>query len=194
MNIALFASGNGSNVLAILKTLQDHPQVNIVTLVCDNPEAGVLNKVAPYDLDILVAHPKEFKDRMEWEQVMIDHLKSHQVALICLAGFMRILGEKILSEYAGKIINIHPSLLPDFPGRHGIQDAFEAGVSETGVTIHFVDEGIDTGDIIYQESLEIEEDWTLEILESNIHKIEHRIYPMIVQAFAEGKYEEDFNE
>ena len=96
---------------------------------------------------------------------------------MALAGYMRIISPVLLNEYKDKIINIHPAYLPNFPGKDGIGDAFRAGAKETGVTIHYVDEGVDSGKIIYQEKLVIEKDWDLEKLEEEIHKIEHRIYP-----------------
>ncbi len=191
MNIALFASGNGSNVMAILESLSHHPQANFVTLVCDNPQAGVLEKIKAFAIDTLVVSPHDFDSRQAWEEAMIQHLEEKSVDLICLAGFMRILSSPMLSRFNNRIINIHPALLPSFPGRYGIEDAYRAGVTETGVTIHYVDEGIDTGDIIYQEALTVNPAWTLEELETEIHAIEHRIYPKIILKFIEDTSEEE---
>lgn len=98
---------------------------------------------------------------------------------------MRIISSTILTKYEKRVLNIHPSLLPQFPGRHGIRDAFEAKVERTGVTIHYVDEGIDTGEIVAQESIEIESNWTLADLEKAIHQIEHRLYPATIQMLVE---------
>ena len=100
--------------------------------------------------------------------------------MIVLAGYMRIVGEGLLSVYENKMINIHPSLLPNFPGLHGIRDAFEAGVKETGVTVHYIDRGVDTGPIIRQEKVMIEKEDTLATLEQKIHQIEHQIFPEVI--------------
>ena len=109
---------------------------------------------------------------------------------MALAGYMKIISEVLLNAYRNKIINIHPAYLPNFPGKDGIGDAFRAGAEETGITIHYVDEGVDSGEIIYQEKLKIEKSWDLEKLEEEIHKIEHRIYPMILKELCE-KIEEE---
>ena len=182
MNIALFASGNGSNVQAII----DAANKGIITdkiqcLVCDNPKAYVIERAKAARLNLLVLSPKDCESRTQWEEIIINFLKDNKVDFIVLAGFMRIIGEGLLKQYPHRIINIHPSLLPAYPGRRSIQEAFEAKVDVTGVTIHYVDEGIDTGEIIAQESIEVQESWSLEDLEKKIHAIEHKIYPMIIQ-------------
>jgi len=112
-------------------------------------------------------------------------LQENQIELIVLAGYMRLIGTTLLMAYQQKILNIHPALLPDFPGLHGIRDAFEAQVSQTGVTIHLVDDGVDTGPIIAQEAVSLEVGETLESLERKIHQVEHRLYPIVIQQFIE---------
>ena len=182
MKLAIFASGTGSNVMAILKAIEEERiTAQAVALVCDNPQAKVLEKVKDYQIDCLVSQPKDFPTRIDWENKIVAFLKDREVDLIVLAGFMRIIGQPLLKAYPKRILNIHPSLLPAFPGRHGIRDAFEAGVTETGVTIHFVDQGIDTGEIIAQKSLPLQEDLSIEELESKIHAIEHDLYPKVIQ-------------
>lgn len=180
MRIAIFASGNGSNAQAIIEAAESK-QLNakIVCLVCDKPEAYVLKRAQQFNLAVLVAAPKDYASRLDWEQAIIDYLTEFKIDLVVLAGFMRIIGENLLNAFP--IINIHPSLLPDFPGRHGIEDAFKAGVKETGVTIHWVDSGVDSGPIVSQENILIQDEWTLDELEIAIHKIEHELYPATIQ-------------
>lgn len=180
MRIAIFASGNGSNAQAIIEAAESK-QLNakIVCLVCDKPEAYVLKRAQQFNLTVLVAAPKDYASRLDWEQAIIDYLTEFKIDLVVLAGFMRIIGENLLNAFP--IINIHPSLLPDFPGRHGIEDAFKAGVKETGVTIHWVDSGVDSGPIVSQENILIQDEWTLDELEIAIHKIEHELYPATIQ-------------
>lgn len=194
MNLALFASGNGSNVQAII----DAAQAGIITsdikcIVCDNKKAYVIERARKAGIDVLVLSPKDCDNRQQWEEKIINYLQEKEVDLVILAGFMRIIGEKLLTHFPQRIINIHPSLLPAFPGRNGISDAYEAGVSETGVTIHFVDSGIDTGQIITQEALDVQENWTLEDLEEHIHAIEHRLYPKTIQTVINQLKEEGIN-
>ncbi|HJG48012.1 MAG TPA: phosphoribosylglycinamide formyltransferase [Facklamia tabacinasalis] len=190
MNLALFASGNGSNVQAIIDAVKAGKIAgNIKCIVCDNSKAYVINRAKEAGIDTFILSPKDSPSRQAWELEIIKYLKAHKVDLIILAGFMRILGANLLNHYPKKIINIHPSLLPAFPGRQGIQDAYNEGVKESGVTIHYVDEGIDTGEIIAQKRLQIQPEWTLEELENNIHQIEHSLYPKVIQQLAK-----EFNE
>ncbi|MCX5706345.1 MAG: phosphoribosylglycinamide formyltransferase, partial [Candidatus Omnitrophica bacterium] len=114
-------------------------------------------------------------------------LKENNIDLIVLAGFMRILSSGFVNAYRGRIINIHPALLPFFKGEEGIKDAFNYGVKVTGVTVHFVDEEMDHGAIILQKEIRIEESDTLELLEAKIHKVEHKLYPEAIKLFAEGR-------
>lgn len=181
MNIAIFASGSGSNLQALIDaTLSGQIKGRIACCVVDNPNAYAIKRAQMAGIDTLVLSPKMCTSRDEWEQCIVEYLQQHQVQLVVLAGFMRIIGERLLSHFAQRMINIHPSLLPNFPGRTGIQDAYESGVTITGVTVHYVDSGIDTGPIIAQQSLEIDPSWTLDTLETHIHEIEHRLYPQVI--------------
>ncbi|HBY90365.1 MAG: phosphoribosylglycinamide formyltransferase [Ruoffia tabacinasalis] len=194
MNLALFASGNGTNVQAIIDAVKAGEIAgNINCLVCDNPKAYVVKRAKDVGIDTLILSPKDCQSRQAWELEIIKYLEAHQVDLIILAGFMRIIGADILNHYPKKIINIHPSLLPAFPGRKGIQDAYNAGVKESGVTVHYVDAGIDTGEIIAQERLQIQPEWTLEKLENKIHQIEHSLYPKVIQQLAKEFNEKGIN-
>ncbi|MBU0501647.1 MAG: phosphoribosylglycinamide formyltransferase, partial [Candidatus Margulisbacteria bacterium] len=121
------------------------------------------------------------------EREMLGELKKHDVGLVCLAGYMRIVGKTLLDEYFGKMINIHPSLLPLFPGLHGQRQALKAGAAESGATVHFVDAGCDTGPVILQAKVPVLPDDTEETLSARILEQEHKIYPQAIKLFAEGK-------
>lgn len=186
MKLALFASGTGSNVQAIVDSVKaGRLKAELACLVCDQPHAKVIEIAVREGLPYLVLTPKDCPSRENWEQQILDFLNQHKVDLVILAGFMRIIGQVILSAYPKQVINIHPSLLPAFAGRDGIKDAYKAQVKETGVTIHFVDEGIDTGEIIVQERVTVPSDWSLEQLEVAIHEIEHRLFPATIQTVIE---------
>lgn len=192
MNIALFASGNGSNVQTIIDQVKSGQlDVNIVAVVCDRPKAYVIERAKKAGLPVLVSAPREFPSREDWERHIIAFLEPLQVDFLVLAGFMRLLKQPLLGAYANRIINIHPSYLPEFPGKDGIRDAYEAGVKETGVTVFYVDEGVDTGKIIDQERIKVDPDWSLEDLEAAVHEVEHRLYPKVIgqiqQAYDERK-------
>ncbi|MGM9903127.1 phosphoribosylglycinamide formyltransferase [Enterococcus sp. 10A9_DIV0425] len=178
MRIAVFASGNGSNFQALVEYFKENEvPATIDWLFCDRPDAFVLQRAEKLGIKATCFSPKEFASKVLYEQAILEELANHQIDLIVLAGYLRIIGKELLTAYENKIINIHPSLLPDFPGLHGIRDAFEARVKETGVTVHYVDSGVDTGPIIRQEKVEIEPQDTLVTLEEKIHRIEHRIFP-----------------
>lgn len=182
MKIALFASGNGSNVQAIIDAVKnDRLNAVISYLVCDKPGAYVIERAQREGVPVLVSSPDDFDDREGWERYLINFLKTKGVEFIILAGFMRLLKRPMLQAFPNRIINIHPSLLPGFPGKNGIKDAYEAGVTKTGVSIFYVDEGIDTGQIIAQEAIDVDPSWSLDELEEVVHQVEHRLYPAVLQ-------------
>lgn len=188
MNIAIFASGRGTNFSAILKAVKKgRLKVNLALLVCDQPKAPVLAKARRANIKSILVDRKNFSSKTDFEAQIIRHLKDSQIDLIVLAGFMRLLSPEFVRAFKGRILNIHPSLLPSFKGIHGIKDAFEYGCKITGVTVHFVDEELDHGPIILQKTVEIKENDTLQSLEAKIHKVEHKIYPQVIELFAEGK-------
>lgn len=176
---AVFASGTGSNFVAIME--QNGLNCDIVYLVCDQSEAAVIAKAEAYGVKTIVLSPKKFPTKEAYEQEILDQLQSAQVEWIFLAGYMRIIGETLLKPYAGKMINIHPSLLPEFPGVDAIGQAFTAGVSVTGVTVHYVDAGIDTGPIIDQRTVEILPNDTKETLQQRIQTVEHELYAKVIR-------------
>lgn len=178
VRLAVFASGTGTNFQALNDAiLQRGLNTEIVRLIVDKSTAGALNLAKLFGIPATAIKYSNYETKTEAEQVIINQLKTDQVDGILLAGYMRILTPKLIDAYSGKIINLHPAMLPNFPGRHSILDAFEAGVSETGVTVHFVDNGIDTGEIIAQEAVPILINDTIDILETRIHNVEHVLYP-----------------
>ncbi|MGD0336616.1 MAG: phosphoribosylglycinamide formyltransferase, partial [Candidatus Omnitrophota bacterium] len=188
LNIAVFASGRGSNFSAIIKAARKGLiKANLSLLVCDNPAAGAIQKAKRSGIEIALVERKDFASKIEFEKGIIQHLEAHDIGLIILAGFMRLLTPDFIRKYSGRILNIHPALLPSFKGVEGIKDAFGYGVKITGVTVHFVDEEMDHGPIILQRTAKIEESDTPESLEAKIHKIEHRLYPQAIKLFAEGR-------
>ncbi len=188
MNIAIFASGNGSNFQAIAEAVKEgRIKAKLVLLVCDKPGAYVLERAKKFGIEQFLIEKKNFSDKKEYESQILKKLKEKNIGLIVLAGYMKIIGLDILKAYKDKIINIHPALLPSFKGTEGIKEAFDYGVKVTGVTIHFVDEEMDSGPIIMQEAVEIQSNDTQETLSKNIHKVENRIYPEVIGLFVEGK-------
>ena len=174
--IAVFASGNGGNFEAIAKACADGDiPAECALCICDKPGAKVLERAARQGVDTLCFNPKEYTSKAEFETMIADELDRHDISLVCLAGYMRIIGEVMLNRYGGRIINIHPALLPSFPGAHGIADALAYGVKVYGVTIHYVNAEIDGGRIIAQRAFPYEGN-DLEELETMVHDIEHPLY------------------
>lgn len=182
MKIAVFASGNGSNFEAIVKIMnQGEIEGAIVLVFSDRTEAYVLERAKSLQIPVRSFSPKQFTNKVEYEREILKELEAKEVELLVLAGYMRLIGPTLLNAYPNRILNIHPALLPEFPGLHGIRDAFEAGVKQTGVTVHYVDNGVDTGPILAQKRVNIEENETLASLELKIHQAEHQLYPEVVQ-------------
>ena len=188
IRIAVLASGNGSNLQAIIdNVLEKKIDVEIAAVISDKKDAFALERARKHHIEDIWVNPKEFKEREDFDSMVASILKRYRVDLVVLAGFMRILSKGLVREFNGKIINIHPALLPKYPGIHSIERAFKAGDRTTGVTVHFIDEGVDTGPIIRQVQIPIKTDDTLETLEVRVHEAEHKLYPEVLQLFAEGR-------
>lgn len=180
-NIAVFASGSGSNFEAIVASVKSgRVNAKVSLLVCDKPDAKVISRAKRLGVPAFVCCPQDYPNRAGHEKRILIELKKTGVEFIVLAGYMRIIGKTLLGAYCGKIINIHPSMLPDFPGMDAIAQAFAAGVSHTGVTVHYIDEGVDTGPIIAQRKVEIMPEDTLETLEERVHQVEHELYVQVL--------------
>ncbi|MFD1737918.1 phosphoribosylglycinamide formyltransferase [Bacillus salitolerans] len=185
--IAIFASGSGSNFQAIVDSVKAGSlQAEVSLLVCDQEQAKVIERANQAGVPTYVFTAKSFSSKKHYEEAILTELKNYEIDWLVLAGYMRLVGETLLHAYDGRIVNIHPSLLPAFPGLDAIGQAFEAKVKITGVTVHFVDEGMDTGPIIAQEAVRIEEHDTYESLQANIQKVEHDLYPKTIEAILTG--------
>ncbi|MCU9614311.1 phosphoribosylglycinamide formyltransferase [Caldibacillus lycopersici] len=181
-NLAVFASGSGSNFQAIVDAIkQGQLDAKVVLLVCDKPNAFVLQRAEKEGIPYFLFNPKDYPNKTAYETIILANLQKLSIDYIVLAGYMRLIGETILSKYEEKIVNIHPSLLPAFPGKDAIGQALQAGVKVTGVTIHYVDEGMDTGTIIDQHAVSISPDDTKESLQKKVQEIEHQLYPSVLK-------------
>ena len=188
MNLSVFASGRGSNFLAIAKAVKSgRLKLKLALLVCDNPKASVLDKAKKLKIKAVLVNRRVFTNKSDFEAEIISLLKEHNIDLIAMAGYMRMLSPAFVRSYRNRIINVHPSILPSFKGAQGIKDAFYYGVRVTGVTVHFVDEQMDHGPIILQRAIEIKEVDTLKSLEEKIHKIEHKLYPEAIKLIVQGR-------
>ncbi|HLR69315.1 phosphoribosylglycinamide formyltransferase [Virgibacillus alimentarius] len=176
---AVFASGTGSNFEAIINKAD--LACDIVLLVCDKPGAVVVDKANLRGISTFVCQPKEFHSKEAYEKQIVEKLQEAKVEWIFLAGYMRIVGPTLLNVFEGRMINIHPSLLPKFPGKDAIERAYQAGVDKTGVTVHFVDKGVDTGPIIAQREVPVLQGDTKETLKQRIQQTEHQLYPEVVK-------------
>jgi phosphoribosylglycinamide formyltransferase-1 len=189
MNFAVLASGNGSNLQAIIDAKKKGKIKGTLTLVIsDKADAKALVRARKAGIkSVLFVNPKDFLSREDYDDELVAILKKEKVGLVVLAGFMRILSPVFIKAFRNKIINVHPALLPAFKGAHAVKDALAYGVKATGVTVHFVDEEVDHGAIIAQGAIEIKPKDTVETLSARIHKIEHALYPKVIDLFLRGK-------
>ena len=186
--IGILISGRGSNMLAIAEASRAGRIPAPVRIVVSNvPGAPGLARAGELGIETLVVNHKESRTREEHDMKVVAALRQRDVALVCLAGYMRLLSTAFIREYKGRIMNIHPALLPAFPGLHAQKQAAEYGVRVSGVTVHFVDEGLDTGPIIIQKVVPVQTDDTEETLSERILVEEHRAYPEAVRLFFEGR-------
>lgn len=184
MRFAVFASGNGSNFEAILKAVKRNEiSAELVCLFSDKSTSYAVQRAKDNGVPYFILEKESKQTKEEYETKLVYLMKKEKVDCVVLAGYMRILGKTFLTAYPNRVINIHPSLLPNFPGKHGLKDAFDRGVKKTGITIHQVDDGIDTGPIIFQKEIEMTKFKTLEELEEKIHELEHKYYPIVIEEF-----------
>ncbi len=181
--IAVFASGNGSNFQSIVESSKEY-DYNVDILVCNQANAFVIERANSLGIETYIFNHKDYKDRSIYEKEIINYLKVRDVKLIVLAGYMRLLSKTFLDEYEGRIINIHPSMLPDYPGINSIEDAYNDKASNIGVTIFYVDSGVDTGKIIEQSGFTIVNK-SLEKVRQMTHELEHELYPKTIQKVLE---------
>jgi len=186
--VAVFASGFGSNLQALIDFQEKGKLCGEIALVfSNNDNAYALERAKKHNIKTSCFSPSDFENRLKYDLKLADLLEAEKIDLLVLAGYMLLIGKPVLENYKNRIINIHPALLPSFKGTHGIKDAFEYGVKITGVTVHFVDEGLDTGPIIFQEAVKVESKDTIESIKEKIHRVEHSIYPLAVQYYCSGR-------
>ena len=176
--VAVFASGTGTNFDAIMNNSERG--FDVVMLICDKPKAHVIGKAARYGVETVILEQGTFPSKVDYEKEILGKLKRANIEWIVLAGYMRIVGETLLEAYSGRIVNVHPSLLPSFPGKDAVGQALDKGVKVSGVTIHLVDEGVDTGPIIAQEPVTVFPNDSNESLQKRIQQVEHVLYTKII--------------
>jgi phosphoribosylglycinamide formyltransferase-1 len=177
---AVFASGYGANLERFIEeTRAPGDEARLALVVSDRPACRAVALARQAGIAVFAFAPRAYPDKAAFEREILYELRAHDVQWIVLAGYMRLLGPTLLEPFRARILNVHPSLLPDFPGRDAIGQALDARTRVTGVTIHYVDEGMDTGTPIAQARIAIAPDDTLETLSERIHALEHRLYPAV---------------
>jgi phosphoribosylglycinamide formyltransferase 1 len=185
---AVFASGSGSNLQRFMEVSRDEAfPGRLAVVISDRPECYAVARARAAGIPVFTFEPHAYPNKAAYEHDILVELRSHSVRWLVLAGYMRILGPTILDAYPGRIVNIHPSLLPRFAGKDAIGQALRAGVSETGVTVHLVDEGIDTGSPLAQWKVPVLPNDTPETLTERIHAVEHALYPAVVASLMRGE-------
>lgn len=184
IDIAVLASGSGTNLQALIDTTDVASHIRIV--VSDRPEAGALARATRAGIETAVVGWRDHSDRDGFSSAIADLVEESGAKGVVLAGFMRVLSPSFVDRFPNRILNIHPSLLPSFPGTNAVQNALEHGVKVTGVTVHFVDEKVDHGPVIAQRPVPVETDDTVESLHARIQVEEHDLYPTVVRALVQG--------
>lgn len=192
-NIAVLASGRGSNLQSIIDNIENGyiQDAKISVVISDVGDAPALERARNHGITDVFIDPGDYPDKHGYENEIMEVLKDNDADLILLAGYMRLVGSELISSYRNRIINIHPALLPSFKGLHAQKQAFDYGVKVSGCTVHFVDEGMDTGPIIIQKCVPVLDSDTADTLAARILEQEHRIFPEAVRLFAEGKLKVD---
>ncbi|MEE8128336.1 MAG: phosphoribosylglycinamide formyltransferase [Nitrospinaceae bacterium] len=186
--IGILVSGRGTNLQAIINAIENGElNARIAVVLSNKKEAPALERAQKKDIETVYLDPKQFAGKKEFDRALIRELEDRRVDLVCLAGYMRILGQEFIRKFEGKIINIHPSLLPAFPGLDVQQKAIDHGVKFSGCTVHFVDEEVDSGPIILQAVVPVHESDNAETLAQRILIQEHLIYPRAIQLIVENR-------
>jgi phosphoribosylglycinamide formyltransferase-1 len=192
MRLGVLASGSGSNLQAILDgCAEGSVPARVAVVICNVPGAKALERAEAARVPAVLLDHRQFGSRDEYDRAIVAELRRHQVDLVCLAGFMRLIGPVLLTEFQNKIINIHPSLLPAFPGLHAVRQALAARVRVSGCTVHVVDQGTDSGPILIQAAVPVLDGDTEETLAARILRQEHRCYPRAIALWAQGRVQID---
>ena len=188
--LGVLCSGRGTDLQSIMDAINNgEVAADIAVVLTDKPDAFALERAASAGIKAVCVNRKQFDGRESFEQALVSELQAAGVTLVVLAGFMRILTPYFVRQYTGRIMNIHPALLPSFPGAHAHQDVLAYGVKISGCTVHFVDEGTDSGPIILQAAVPVLDGDTEEALGARVLEQEHIIYPRAIQLYCEGKLE-----
>lgn len=190
MRVGVLLSGSGSNLQAILDAAPGGGY-SVAVVASDKADAFGLERARRAGVPAVHVDPAAHEGREHFNESLIETLRKHDVALVCLAGFMRILAPNFVKAFSNRILNVHPALLPAFPGAHAVRDAITWGVKVTGTTVHFVDEEVDHGPIVLQEAVDVRPDDDEDALHERIKAVEHRLYPEAIRLFAEGKLRVD---
>ena len=186
--IAFLVSGSGTNMANLVRRIKaGEVCADPVVVISNKPGVKALEKASELGVKTVVIDHKVYADRAAFDKALGECLEKYGADIIVLAGFMRVLTEGFVKKYSGRLVNIHPALLPAFPGAHAIKDAWDAKVKETGVTVHFVDSGVDTGPVILQRKVSVLPGDTLETLEARIHSLEYELYPQALSLILSGK-------
>ena len=182
IKIAIFASGSGSNFENIVKHVKegDLQNIEVTALYTDKANAQCIERARKLNIPVHINQPKDFASKSSYEQQLLKHLSDEGVQWIVLAGYMRLVGQDLLQAFEGRMLNIHPSLLPKYKGLDAIGQAFDSGDTVTGSTVHYVDSGMDTGEIIEQQQCDIRTDDTKEALEERVKDLEYELYPRVI--------------
>lgn len=190
MRLGVLISGSGTNLQAIIDACEDGSLTAQVAVVISSHDGALgLERARKAGIPAVWIDRGAYERASVYNLAILETLQAHGVGVVVMAGYMRLLGREVLEAFPDRVVNIHPALLPSFPGANGIRDAFEHGVKVTGVTVHFANEHFDEGPIIAQEAVRIAEEDTIATLEAKIHEVEHRIYPRALQLLAEGRVE-----
>ncbi len=188
ITLGVLISGSGTNLQAIIDAIDAGKlDARVGVVVSSNPSAYGLTRAENAGIEHVAMAVEDYADPIKADQTIVKILQDHGVDYVAMAGYMRMVGEPLLQAFPNRIINLHPALLPSFPGAHGIADAFEHGVKVTGVTVHFANADMDAGPIIAQRTVLVEESDTVDTLEARIHETEHIVYPEVLQLIAEGR-------
>lgn len=188
LNIGVLVSGSGTNLQAIIDSIEAGClRARIVCVISNKAGAYALERAKRHDIPALFIDHREYNTREEYDRVLVEKLAEHGVELVALAGYMKIVTDTLLDAFPTRIMNIHPALLPAFPGLHAQRQAIQHGVKISGCTVHFVDAGTDTGPIIVQAAVPVLDDDTEVTLSARIQKEEHRVYPLAIHLYSEGR-------
>jgi phosphoribosylglycinamide formyltransferase 1 len=186
MRVAVLASGEGTNLQALLDTVHGQEGIEVVAVASDKPEARALERARASGVETGLFSLAGYGDRAARDRAMASWLRARRAELVVLAGYMQLLSDEFLGSFPGRIINVHPALLPAFPGLRAVDQAIEYGVKVFGVTVHFVDAGVDTGPVILQRAIELPDARSAEEVLERLHPIEHELLPLAVRLIARG--------